>query len=471
MALIIHILGWSAGWLLRILLLVVAGCLFYFPIYKGVPLGFVPVGLGVGVVLGIKFLFGRRMAQGLCDLSARWFYVLLLLIPALIQILLIFIVQSEPKADGLFVWLQAKEIMATSNLDPLTYYPPAQALYYQPWFKVFGSASWVAQISQVPLFLLLIFSVYRFVRKLTTETGGRCAGLCIAYYPTFLGYVLVTPYYFYMYTLMVVVSFLGVWEILTQPARWRAGCAAGLAAGWGTLTKAVLLMFPVQALTALVLTSGALIQKGVLARWIIIMFGFTLVLAPWVIRNTHVFGEPVLVCTSGGLVMYSANNPESNGLYNAQPDTASISTPQEMLAHSRWCSAQAKAWILQEPMAFLALSAKKFLHTWGNETTFAELINVRGRSSFKLDAGGSLLFQTGWAVLVCMLSWVVWCSLRGGFPPDKMEIVLGVFICSHALVYLLYEGGARHHLPLIPLLVVYVAHLLHVHKQRRAQAC
>ena len=456
-----------AGWLLRLLVLLAAGCVLYFPWFKQMWLGYVPVALGLGIVVVIRYIQKRRGMFCIDRLPGGVFYMLLLGVPGVIQLGLIFLVSSEPRFDGLFVLEQARTLLVSGTLDPFTYYPPAQAWYYLPWFTLFGSSYLTAQCSQVPLFLLLIYVVYRWVRDLTTEGAGRWAGLAIAYYPTMILYVLVTPYYFYMYTLMVVLSFYALWRFIQTPTAWKAGLSAGLLAGWGTLTKAVLLMFPIQAYTALALSAAAMVRKKVGLQWVIIFSGFVLVLTPWVLRNIHTFGEPVLVCTSGGLVIYSANNPESNGLYSPQPDQVHLRTPQEMLAHSRWCSRQAKTWIQAEPIDFLFLSAKKFLYTWGNETTFAALINRRGQFYAWLDDGISFLAQTGWAVLV---GWMTWCIGWGGkrrWVPNAFETLMGVIVCSHALVYLLYEGGARHHLPLVPLLIVYAAVF---HARQRSQS-
>ena len=135
------------------------------------------------------------------------------------------------------------------------------------------------------------------------------------------------------------------------------------------------------------------------ATWLgLLLIGFGLLLFPWVKRNNDVLGEPVPVCTSGGLVLWSANNPESNGLYSSIPDEQEITDPLEMAAYSRACSEKAKAWIMENPGSFLRLVVLKHLHSWGNETTYAELLNIRGEVSGLLDLGVSFVAQTGWAM-------------------------------------------------------------------------
>jgi hypothetical protein len=178
-----------------------------------------------------------------------------------------------------------------------------------------------------------------------------------------------------------------------------------------------------------------------------------LVLLPWMIRNYSVFNAVVPVCTSGGLVLYSANNPDSNGLYSEIPDIADITTPPEMLKHSKWCSNQAKTWMREEPFDFMALAAIKFVHTWGSEATFADLINLRGATNPLIKNGFSAFTLTGWSMLV-----LLWLAASGrlivkAIPLTSLEILTGVIVLSNAVVYLVFEGGDRHHLPLIPLII------------------
>jgi hypothetical protein len=338
--------------------------------------------------------------------------------------------------------------------------------WYAGWFRVFGVSSLVAQWSHIPLSLGVTWATFRLARQVTGSlSAATWAGLMVAWYPTFLGYVLTTPYYHYLYTVMTVLM---VWALyrfwIIDFGFWIGGFAffAGVTAGAGALTKAVQLIAPLQMVTWLVVMACALSFRslpwrkwagGVLAFGV----GMLLVLAPWMARNERVFGEVVPICTSGGLVLYSANNPESNGLYSGMPDAVLLMSPTEMLAHSRWCSDRAKAFMKHEPALFLNLVGRKFLHTWGSEATFTELINWRGESTAWIKMGFSFVFLSGWAGLVFLWGQGAIRQLRQRAPLSSYEVLMGVALLSNALVYVIFEGGDRHHLPFVPLIVVLVA--------------
>ncbi|HMP73913.1 MAG TPA: glycosyltransferase family 39 protein [Kiritimatiellia bacterium] len=442
-------------------------CVLVIPAFKGRYEGYVPVMIG-GVAALVWLRWREPLIEGLGGKSFRWLIVVMLGIPALLQIALVFGVQPHPRFDGWFVYRHAEVLVETGRMDPFTYYPPAQTWWYGLWFTLFGSSFVVAQLSQIPLSLGVIWLTYRIGRDLGGEGVGRVAGLAVAWYPSFLLYVLTTPYYHYLYTLatlaLVHVLFRGDGP---DRARGWVWLVAGVWAGIGALTKAVQLIAPLQVLTFLVMwemerslrsqeRAFGVVARSVLLRAGLVTAGLAVVLAPWVIRNYKVFDAFVPVCTSGGLVLLSANNPESNGLFSPTPDQVNLQTPAEMLTHSRWCSEQAKAFMREHPIAFLDLVWRKFLHTWGVEATFTELINVRGTFYPWLKDGLSVATLSGWSTLVVL--WVVAAihRIRRKEAGSAYEWLFGVLLLSNAVVYVIYEGGDRHHLPLVPLILIWI---------------
>jgi hypothetical protein len=455
-------------WFIRLFPFLVAGCVVIFPAYKGIWAGYVPVLAGITAWwVWHRRISGSSWIAGWSITSSRvWLYLL----PALIQCGLIIGFQSVPTYDGLFVYRFADTLVTTGQMDPMTYYPPAQTWWYAGWFSLFGVSFLVAQLSQIPLSLGVTWATRQLARDVGTETSSRWAALLVAWYPSFLAYGLTTPYYHYLYTLMTVLMVWGLikcWNV--ELGFWNGGIAmgAGIAAGVGALTKAVQLIAPLQVLTWLVVMACATAIG--FRKWVVGMMlfgvGMLVVLGPWMVRNWMVFDDLVPVCTSGGLVMYSANNPESNGLYSGIPDAVELHTPQDMLAHSRWCSDQATTFMREHPGHFLSLALRKFLHTWGSEATFTDLINVRGTAPGWIKPFFSAVFFAGWAAVVA--GWVSGTVrlMRRRTPLTAFEVLVGVLVLSNAVVYMVFEGGDRHHLPLVPLIAVLVA-VIHVDEKK-----
>lgn len=446
---------------IRLFPLIVAGCVLAFPAYKGMVVGYVPV--FAGLAIAVALLLGKDAASRAAAPDHRYVWsILLYAAPALVQFGLLLVFRPAPLFDGLFVYRHAEVLAATGAMDPMTYYPPAQTWWYASWFAAFGVSPLVAQLSQIPLSLGVTWTVYQLTRNLADERSARLAALATAWYPSFVVYVLTTPYYHYLYTLLTVVMTWGVMRF-HQSDRFGVGLGwmlvAGLAAGAGALTKAVQLIAPLQVLTwwfVLGLRTSPPWRKWA-SGFAVFAFGMAAWLGPWMLRNHQVFDDWVPVCTSGGLVLYSANNPDSNGLYSAMPDEVVLSTPAEMLAHTRWCSDQAKRFMVEQPLAFLDLAWRKFLHTWGVEATFTELINWRGEGRGWIKPAFSAVAATGWAAMVALWAWSAWRRRAARASLTVFEIWAGVLILSNALVYVIFEGGDRHHLPLVPLMVVLLA--------------
>lgn len=463
-------LGTLLGWAYRAMALLVLACVLAFPAYKGVWMGYAPVLAGCAMGLWLARRGGAAIARDEAPPRAAAelaFGLRLVILPALAQAALLLAYRPEPWFDGRFVVEEARRFAETGLMSPLTYYPPAQTWWYALWFRLCGGGTLVAQFSQVPLGAAVALATYALARRALPPTRARTVAWAVALYPSFIGYVLVTPYYHYLYTALTVA--MGWWMLRAADQRsgHASGFAAGLFAGAGALAKAVQLVAPAQAFVlwlALLPPDPASPRRprlgavgGLCAMFLL---GMAVVVGPWAQRNLKVFGEPVLVCTSGGLVLYSANNPESNGLYSSLPDEVAIASPGAMLAYSRHCSRQARDYILGHPARFAELAWRKFLHTWGNESAFTDLINRRGQPSPRAEKVFSAVFLAGWSTLVSLWAAASWRGLRRRIAVGPVEALAAVLVLSNAAVYLVFEGGDRHHLPLVPLLAVAAASLL-----------
>lgn len=454
-------LGFVAAF--RVSAVAVCIMLLVFPAFKGVWLGYAPIAVG-GVLLFWVVRVQQPLSKALMQLSAGKFILLLCAIPAIAQVALIFIFRSEPVFDGFFVYCEAKTWAESGGINPLTYYAPGQIWYYAMFFRLFGPSVYVAQLCQIPLAALIPVVSWRIARYGVSEDRARMVAALIAIYPGLLLYILVTPYYFYLYMLMILLIVWSWLRVLNRSDTCAAPLWGGLAAGWGALTKPTLLVAPLQTLFFWMVAGGTF---GHRRRWLAcLMFTVVMaaVIAPWTMRNKRVFGEPVLINTSGPLVFYSANNPESDGLYSPIPDQAQLESPADMLAHMAYCNEQAWAFIREQPTAFARLVWLKLLHTWGTETTFVELINFSGASLGVFDPLLRFIVQIGWAALVIAWMMVAMRAVWLRIPPHALEISAGIFVLSKFLVYSVYEGGARHHMPVIPLLIVYIAVMMSAHE-------
>ncbi|EGJ09162.1 ArnT family glycosyltransferase [Rubrivivax benzoatilyticus] len=160
----------------------------------------------------------------------------------------------------------------------------------------------------------------------------------------------------------------GVWcalRLATQPSK---GVAVGCGALFGLLAltgNAALSLVGVVAL-ALVLNPALMRERATL---VIIMFAVALVISgPWMLRNMHVIGAPVLN-TNGGFNLYLGNNPAATGMFVSIAETPRGPTWEALrktgeVQASETLKQDAIAWAKAHPTEFATLALKKAAYFW-----------------------------------------------------------------------------------------------------------
>jgi hypothetical protein len=451
----------------RVFALVVLALLLLFPAYKRNWLGYVPLMAAAVAIVGLPLAFSarhtpwRRPIELISRLRDSSFLTCVLVGAFIVQLGLILSVRSQPESDSLFVVEQARSFVTSGAMPWRTYYPPAQIWWYALAFRLVADSTLVAQLANIPLVLVCIALTYALARRYVPTQASRLVTIGLALYPTFQAYVLTTPYYYYLQLSLVLLCLLALSSGDRDDSSWGAPLLAGIFGGMAALAQPFFLLSPLLAAGYWLRSGGSDRLRLFLTRTTMFALGLTLVLTPWTIRNYQVFDAFVPICTSGGLVFYSANNPQSNGLYSNLPDLYKPTSPHDALRHSRECWNLGWAFIREQPRHFMRLVALKNLHTWGNEATFATQVNVKGRPVRELTLALSALSQFAWALLV--LSWAQQSvrSLWGGRPAGEFEHLAATFVCLTALTFSLFEGGSRHHLLCVPVLLIYLGERLH----------
>jgi 4-amino-4-deoxy-L-arabinose transferase-like glycosyltransferase len=234
---------------------------------------------------------------------------------------------------------------------------------------------------------------------------------------------------------------------------WFYWALAGLFAGLAALSRSVLIpVIPGLAIGMLLekrlgslrtRMSGAAILVGVAA----------ITIAPWLIRNQLVFGEPVVGTTLTGYNLYRENYfiaqpnwyPHYVGSKEAASAITSLVRESDLSGHEN--EAQMQAFyqgeaipiILQHPAAYLGLSIFRFMPLWFD-------------SSVKLAYGGTVNFQDVLMVIQqlfmlgsCILG--AWLN-RGKFWPYILVLIMTV------AAYMAVTAQLRYLVDIIPVIAV-----------------
>lgn len=174
--------------------------------------------------------------------------------------------------------------------------------------------------------------------------------------------------------------------------------------------------------------------------------------APWVMRNMHALGVPLLN-TNGGFNLYVGNNPAATGMFVSIGDTPrgeswqSIRQQGEVYA-SELLRKEAISWIEENPRQFAALAVQKLAYFWmppfhrgaGEQSKVEILVRALWALQFViliLAAAGTLLIQP--------------LRRRGGV--GLLWLAIGSYTAVHMLFYVIF----RYREPIMPLVSVLAA--------------
>ena len=185
-------------------------------------------------------------------------------------------------------------------LSPYMGREPLYSLVLGAIFAITGPSLVVVFLLQVVLLALTGFVTFLIGRDITGSARfGVALGAITSTFPTLANYT-VMVYREVFFTCLVAVAVYATMRAFAS-RRPVAFTLAGVAWGLATLCRAVVLPLPVLLLVFYAVTmSGPLRTRlGAVKASVGMLLGMALVLAPWVVRNAVVFGEPGLTPRSG----------------------------------------------------------------------------------------------------------------------------------------------------------------------------
>jgi glycosyltransferase involved in cell wall biosynthesis len=227
----------------------------------------------------------------------------------------------------------ARNLLATSTygLQPGTpdaVLPPLYSASLAAVYALAGRGALPVVILNVGLDLVALVAIRRLGTRMFPAGAavGALAAACTAFYPylVFQSLTVVDTSLFiallYLFLAMMV-DLRSAGDVRTI---WRQGALGGVVLGLATLTRPV--TPPLVALVAVWLwvTLGA---RGMLTRMVPVAIGATLVVAPWCVRNTGVFGALVPVTTNGGSNFWQGNNADTVRYLRAGYDAQWVPAP------------------------------------------------------------------------------------------------------------------------------------------------
>ena len=364
------------------------------------------------------------------------------------------------------------EGQTTSIRPPL--YPLAVSLVYRALgvrtADELSGAQQAVRALQAIFSLLTVLLVYRLASDLFSARVGLWAAGIVCFYPSLLAYnnlILTETLFTFWLTLSV---WLAVRYLRSGDWRWAVGTGAAIALG--ALTRSALWMFPpALALFWMVLASGG--WRVRLLGPLCMIATFSLVIAPWAVRNTRLERTFTTIDSMGGRNVMMGNY-EYTPLWRAW-DAIGITGEHawyRVLAgrydnFRELTQGQRDKLAMREGVRFMlanpALTAQrdlvKFFNFWQLER---EVVAAAGRGLF-----GRLP-----TVVVLLLTLLIFGSYALLFvgavvgaiaaPPIdwRAHLMCGLMVAFLCALHTAVFAHSRYHLPLVPILACYAAQAL-----------
>lgn len=439
--------------------LLLAATMVLFPLLKGEPVGFVP--LAAGLLASAGLLYGpvrRAITRVLCGPRGWQFAgaVFLLALGARLGYCAAF--HHEPGSDDAFYHAAAVDLLEGKGYvymggEPTAFYPPGNSMRLAAWYAAFGRhylSGWVMNAALGAVLSLLTWSL---CARVFFDAGvARWAAALMALHPAAVASSAGLGYGVLLSCVLVGALLLAIGVVDTAGRRrWLYVVALGLLLGAGCLVKPICLLVPA-------LLGVAWLIMG--CRWQAVAWALACglvvvaVVAPWTIRNYRVFGTFIAVSTNGGNALYTANNPQSRGVYmriEATPEELDPATGQvDEVRRDRNRRRLAIAWITNHPGDWVAIWPYKLSYLWGSMAGLARGHN-HGRA---VVTASKAILNFSWALL---LAPVAVGTLRRRAWANPRVAPLGLLVFYLTGLHLFFESGCRHAAVALPAIMAFAA--------------
>ena len=348
-------------------------------------------------------------------------------------------------------WTLATTGKYSENGSPTAYRSIGYPAFIAGIYALAGRSPRAVQAVQVALDLATALLLYGIAAR-RSRRAGIAAGSIWALYPAailFSGLHLSETVYVFLLVLFT-------WLVVRTPKRAAGTIFAGALLGTLIVLKPGSLVFAV-------LLAPILLRGGLGARSVAILLATaTVVVVPWVVRNSVVLRRPVL-STSLGPNLLIGNNPNATGAYGPALVPERVRNARGEVAVDFEARNAALQFITTQPGRFLTLAMVKCALVISSDAEVAVgRFTRRDPSSFasyrdryrSLAVGIHAVVSLPYFALV--LAGILGLVLR---PNGIERSVFAALVVSVLLVHAATFGGSRFHFPWMPFFALFAARL------------
>lgn len=374
--------------------------------------------------------------------------VLLALVIRIVWVLLAPRVDPIIKRDPLYGDAQGYELLATNLLQglgltwdgqtPTSYRMPGYPLFLALAYTLAGRNLEAVRFSQAVLGALTCIPVIAIASLTSKRRVVVLTGLGMAFYPL----LIYMTGWLYSETLFLLLLWVGLFMILRMredSSLWHA-LQAGILFGLATYVRPEIAFLPI-----------FILFVGLLLRWhrkhlvlmLVVQATLILVVLPWSLRNRIVHDKLVLLTTNTGVNLYRGNNDMATG--GASREVPYVLTDLSEVESNQEFMQKGFEWIRGHPVEFLSLIPAKLSRLF---------------SPMEMAESPKANFLGRWELAITLVYWgFILLSVLGCIVGWKKEVVkiLLLLVGWYSLITIVFYGGTRFSMPIIPALIILAA--------------
>ncbi|MEQ9370572.1 MAG: glycosyltransferase family 39 protein [Coleofasciculus chthonoplastes F3-SA18-01] len=335
--------------------------------------------------------------------------------------------------------------------DPTAYWPPGTSFVYALFYWLFGHSYLPIIVFNLLLTAVIIWVSMRLAETWFNRRIAIVTGIILALWPSQIQFTTVLASEL-LFTALVLVG-LWLWFNERFTLRSRAlGVAVVLAAA--SYVRPTALLIPILLLFVRAVRTREIFKN--LTATLVMFVVMALLIAPWSIRNTQVFGQFTTISTNSGANLWMGNNPKSTGGYMPlPPDVKEMNEAQR----DDYLKSVAVAHIKEKPFLFIRRSLVRLVQTHARES-----IGVAWNEKGLVKRYGTgvllplkIINQLYWlAALGLGLIGIVLLGKQQGWVmmiSHPTVLLWGYFAAVHAVIV----AQDRYHFPSIPMIAILAA--------------
>lgn len=393
-------------------------------------------------------------------LKSENYYKITIILGVLLSILWIVLVDTKLESDFKYYYEIATDI-ANGLTWGDTYTSIGYSIVLGGIFKLFGASLLKAKIFNIVLTFICYMCFLNILRKLDiNEKDRRIIFALFVFFPNNIFYnsILATEILFTMILLIITLIYFSKWKCKYV--------LIGILCGLNTMIKPFFLVF----FFAVFLIEFIMNKRflGALKNSLIILVMASLVIAPWVYRNTKMMGEFTFVSNNGGIVLYINNNSENKfgrWMPVANVKNSIVNTKEYKKANAtekdKMLTKTAKNWIKTHPIRFIELGFERLLNNYclgddilyvtygtGMKTYLIVILFILANIIRNIIFIPAIIyiFKKGIAILKAIIK-------RKDYELNEFELYNVVLFFMFSAIYFLTEGQGRYAFPEIFIMV------------------